>query len=302
VDGVRRWGPLLGWLGSLAAGIVLFTALGGGALEAPPLGQPSVWGDWAAARDPFVAAAAVLRLVVLALAWYLVAVTTVGLVARLTRAARLVRVADALSVPIVRHVLQGALGLTLAAGVVASSSGAVPATARAAPGPSETAAAAADDDTSRAGMLALDGPGSGEATVSMVGLDDPGAGGTARMVGLDERRDDATARMVGLGPPGASPDASGEDAPEVDPGPEADGASAAAEGEHEVEAGEHLWSIAEDHLAAHLDHDPSEAEVAVHWRRLVEVNRDRLANPDDPDLIFPGQHVVLPEVRPGDTP
>lgn len=279
---MRRWGPLLGWLGSLVAGIVLFTVVGSGPLEAPPLGQPSAWGDWAAARDPFVAVAAVLRLVVLALAWYLVAVTTVGLVARLTRAARLVRIADALSIPVVRHVLRGALGLTLAAGVVASSSGTVPASARAAPGPSPTA--------------------------------------TAVAVGPDERpgRDTEpsghdTERMVELGPPGASTRASDEDAPQdveargedgsktgPAPDPEADDAPVAAAGEHEVVAGEHLWSIAADHLAAHLDHDASEAEVAAHWRRLIEANRDRLANPDDPDLIFPGQRFVLPEVRPVD--
>jgi hypothetical protein len=298
VERVRSWLPLLGWLGSLVAGIVLFTTLGGGALEAPPLGQPSAWGEWAAARDPFVAVVAVLRLVVLALAWYLVAVTTVGLVARLTRAARLVRVADALSVPLVRQLLQGALGLTLAAGVVASSSGAVPASSGRADGASPVTATAvasseggadaagvsmvaldaADSDGAR--MAALDGAGPDDADgARMVALDDRP---TARMAGLDDR---STARMVGLGPPGATTDGAEEAAPEA--------------GEHEVVAGEHLWSIAADHLAAHLDRTPTEAEITPHWQRLVEDNRDRLANPDDPDLIFPGQRLVLPHLPDG---
>jgi hypothetical protein len=297
---VRGWLPLLGWLGSLAAGIVLFTALGGGALEAPPLGRPSAWGDWAAARDPFVAVVAVLRLVVLALAWYLVAVTTVGLVARLTRAARLVRIADALSVPLVRHLLQGALGLTLAAGVVASSSGAVPASgARADASAPVTATAVAlshDDGT---------GPHAGpDASVRMVAVDDPDGGrATARMVAVDDqdpaapnermvaREGASTARMVGLGPPGAGDDA--PDAPETADAPE-------AAAEHEVVAGEHLWSIATDHLAAHLDRAPTDAEVTEHWQQLIDDNRERLANPDDPDLIFPGQRLVLPDPPSGD--
>jgi hypothetical protein len=305
VERVRSWLPLLGWLGSLTAGIVLFTALGGGALEAPPLGQPSAWGDWAAARDPFVAVVAVLRLVVLALAWYLVAVTTVGLVARLTRAARLVRVADALSVPLVRQLLQGALGLTLAAGVVASSSGAVPAAAGRTDGAAvgtATAVASAEDrgpdaggvsmvaldaaDADGARMVALDARGAdGADGARMVALDDADAADTgdgARMVALDDR---TTARMVGLGPPGAGGAETEEVAPEV--------------GEHEVVAGEHLWSIAADHLAAHLDRAPTEAEITPHWQRLVEENRDRLANPDDPDLIFPGQRLVLPDLPDG---
>jgi hypothetical protein len=299
---VRGWLPLLGWLGSLAAGIVLFTALGGGALEAPPLGQPSAWGDWTAARDPFVAVVAVLRLVVLALAWYLVAVTTVGLVARLTRAARLVRVADALSVPLVRQLLQGALGLTLAAGVVASSSGAVPAAAGRAGGEahaSATAVATTEDRGPGAGgvtMVALDAAAADG--VRMVALGAPDAEG-ARMVALDEVEaaadgdgvrmealdDRSTARMVGIGPPGAATDEPGDGAPEV--------------GEHEVLAGEHLWSIAAGHLAAHLDRAPTEAEITPHWQRLVEGNRDRLVNPDDPDLIFPGQRLVLPDLPGG---
>jgi nucleoid-associated protein YgaU len=90
---------------------------------------------------------------------------------------------------------------------------------------------------------------------------------------------------VGLGPPGAGG---------------ADPAEAVSDaGEHEVVAGEHLWSIAADHLAGHLDRVPTEAEITPHWQRLVEENRDRLANPDDPDLIFPGQRLVLPDLPGG---
>jgi hypothetical protein len=292
VDRVRSWVPLLGWLGSLAAGIVLFTALGDGQLAAPALGDPSSWGDWAADRDPIVAAVAVLRLVVLALAWYLVGVTTIGLVARLTRAARLVRLADALSLPFVRQLLQGALGLTLAAGVVASASGAAPGAAGRGPDPAPATASAValpDDDAGDRGDGAVP-------TMVVVGADETGGdgprmvviaddGAPASMVAVDGP---ATARMVGLGPPGA--------AAAEDPAAVADPAPAPAAAEHEVAAGEHLWSIAADHLEGHLGRVPSDDEVVDHWQRLIELNRDRLANPDDPDLVFPGQRFVLPDL------
>ncbi|MEX0835535.1 MAG: hypothetical protein WD010_05560 [Nitriliruptor sp.] len=314
MDRFRGWLPLLGWLASLGAGIVLFTALGDGPLEAPPLGTPSAWSAWAAERDAVTATIAILRLVVLALSWYLVAVTTVGLLARLTRAARLVAVADALSVPLVRQLLQGAIGLTLAAGVVASSSGAVPAAASRSGGPSTVTATAvalereaegedggddltvprmvaltSEDDTvpadgAAARMVALDAddeatPAGGAAGARMIAVDGESepTPPTAAMVAVDG----TTARMVGLGPPGAA-------APAAD-----EGTTTGAE--HEVVAGEHLWSIAAEHLSAHLGRPAADDEVVPHWRRVIELNRDRLANPDDPDLIFPGQRLVLPD-------
>ena len=34
--------------------------------------------------------------------------------------------------------------------------------------------------------------------------------------------------------------------------------------------------------------------MAAYWRRLIEANRGRLVDPDDPDLVLPGQRFVLP--------
>jgi hypothetical protein len=60
---------------------------------------------------------------------------------------------------------------------------------------------------------------------------------------------------------------------------------------HVVEPGEHFWSIAEEVVAQRPDAD---LEVADYWRLLVEANRDRLVDRDNPDLIHPGQELVLP--------
>jgi hypothetical protein len=114
----RRVGLVL-WLGTLGAGLVLFHAVGAGPLAAPPL-DPDAWSAWVASRDAFVATAALLRLLVLALSWYLVGATTAGLVARAARSVRAVRVADAVTIPALRRLLDAGVGLSLATGLVVS--------------------------------------------------------------------------------------------------------------------------------------------------------------------------------------
>lgn len=61
-----------------------------------------------------------------------------------------------------------------------------------------------------------------------------------------------------------------------------------------VDAGESFWTIASDVLAEALGREPSDAEVDPYWRTLIEANRGRLVDGDDPDLIHPGQVFELP--------
>ena len=61
-----------------------------------------------------------------------------------------------------------------------------------------------------------------------------------------------------------------------------------------VAPGDHLWAIAERTVTERLGTTPTDAAIAVYWRRLIETNRDRLVAPSDPSLIHPGQRVVLP--------
>ncbi|HVM10174.1 MAG TPA: hypothetical protein VM345_17040 [Acidimicrobiales bacterium] len=74
-----------------------------------------------------------------------------------------------------------------------------------------------------------------------------------------------------------------------------DGAEPAAE-EWLVEPGDHLWAIAEATLADRWGREPTDREVDPYWRHLVEANRDRLVVANDPDLLIPGHHVVVPPV------
>lgn len=61
---------------------------------------------------------------------------------------------------------------------------------------------------------------------------------------------------------------------------------------HLVVAGEHLWQIAHDRLVA-AGRPHGRGQVAGYWQQVVATNRDRLAS-GDPDLIYPGEEVVLP--------
>jgi hypothetical protein len=61
-----------------------------------------------------------------------------------------------------------------------------------------------------------------------------------------------------------------------------------------VRPGDNLWSVAAATLAGSWGRTPSDAEVDRYWTALIAANRSRLANSDDPDLIFPGQVFQLP--------
>ena len=67
---------------------------------------------------------------------------------------------------------------------------------------------------------------------------------------------------------------------------------------HRVADGEHFWSIATEQLRTRLGRAPEDGEVVRYWMVLIDANRDRLADPADPDLIHPGLELLLPEVRP----
>jgi len=246
---MRRLAGLAGWIVLLAAVIAGFTLLGGGELATPPVTDPAAWPGWAAQRPPIVAVFAVLRLGVLAVAWYLLGVSLIGVAARLLALGRLVRVADVVTVPAVRHLLQAALGLGLAtASVTASTAGS---------GPPVAVAVAAEQQVALAGS----GP-----RLEMRALDDV-----------------ARYEVMAPLPPGLRGWAQ-EAAP--DPAP--------AVRTWEVRPGEHLWGIAEQVLAEGRDAPPSDDEVGDYWEVLVDANRGALADPDNPDLVYPGQVFTVP--------
>ncbi len=80
------------------------------------------------------------------------------------------------------------------------------------------------------------------------------------------------------------------DAVPADPGPVAD--------EWLIQPGDHLWRVAEETVGEQLGTTDASA-VAHYWHSLIETNRSRLADPHNPDLVYPGQRFVLPPVTGG---
>ncbi|MCH8991123.1 MAG: LysM peptidoglycan-binding domain-containing protein, partial [Acidobacteria bacterium] len=70
----------------------------------------------------------------------------------------------------------------------------------------------------------------------------------------------------------------------------------AATTEITVERGDHFWVIAERTLADTWRRPPTTTETVSYWRKVIDVNLDRLRPPHDPSLIYPGQVFQLPPV------
>lgn len=70
-----------------------------------------------------------------------------------------------------------------------------------------------------------------------------------------------------------------------------------------VRPGDHFWNIAERLLSNGLQRPVTDAEIEPYWRLLVEANRDRLLDPENPDLLFEGQRLGVPPLPvPPETP
>ena len=108
------------WLMALGIALFLLNRLGDGTLAAPPVTEPAAVGRWVEERGAAVAAFAVIRLLAVGAAWYLLAVTLLGVAVRLVGAAAAVSVTDAFTVPLVRHLLHSTLAAGLTVGSVSA--------------------------------------------------------------------------------------------------------------------------------------------------------------------------------------
>lgn len=353
----------VGLLAVVVAGLHL---LGHAALAPPVLTEPSTWATWATSRSPILVAMAVVRLVAIGLAWYLLAATLLQLAAGLTSSNFLATVVRLVTTSTSRHVTTAVLGVGVMATtpLVSPVGRTVPAVA--APGPTPTAtdgtapaSPAASPPTLRRATAdpprPLDpgphapGPGAGgraEGTpprlvrqepplldrleptpgaepepatpteAPSTGAPDPITPGTDSSVsppapttsppgtpvptapdqpgtGRSEDTDPGTNGVGNDVPEGLGDDQSPGD-PTSEPSPPHDDRSSTGDGTWTVVAGDHFWGVAEREVARRLGRTPDEEEVASWWRELVTINRDRLVDPGNPDLILPGQVMRYP--------
>jgi hypothetical protein len=270
----RLGGVLLGWA-TVAAVIVALHLLGRGALAAPR-SLPELVGR--AGDDGAVTVAmALLRLVALTVAYHLVATSVLAGLGRLARWPALLRLAEAATLPPLRGTVRRLVGLGLAVSVTLSppSSAAGGTPSRAAPvtalAPAGTATLRPLPSTPGAWPPAavVGGPAAGPATgsVAVQRLVAPDGTATLRRLPSDPALARSSAESVRAGP-------------------------ALPAGDHLVVPGDHLWALAAARVAELLGGVPSDEDVAPYWRAVVAAN----AHLADPDLIFPGEPVHLPEL------
>jgi LysM domain len=296
---IGRW-RLLAWTAALALGLRGLHALGAGPLGVP-LSSADDLSAWLDRTPPEVMAVAIVRLVAVAAGWYLAVCTLALTLTRPVGPSRAASAAARATPAIVRRLVVGAGGIGLTAGTVV---GALSST-MVAPAPLAARPAAASI------VRAMEDPGPPTATMTHGPRDMP----TAVMTRLPAE-DTPTAVMTRL-PAEDTPTAvmtrvPAEDAPPTTvttrlPGTDAPRASrspparatrdpSAAPPSWTVETGDSFWSIAAETLAE-AGETPTDGRVIGYWRRLVEANRGRLLDPDNPDLLVPGQELVLPDPR-----
>jgi nucleoid-associated protein YgaU len=250
-----RW-RLLAWTATLAIGLRALHALGAGTMSIPMTSGQEL-SAWLDRTPPEVMALALVRLVALAAGWYLSACT---LALALTRPFGRTRVTAAVAraTPgVLGRLVSGGGSLGLAAGTLL---GALPSLgvvpAPLAPMP---AAASASDP--------LQNPGPETATMTRGAQDAP----TAAMTRLPAEQP--------LARPAPTPDRS---------------TAAAFPSSWTVAAGDSFWLIAAQTVSP-AKGEPSDDEVLGYWRRLVEANTSLLLDPGNPDLLVPGQELLLPD-------
>ena len=270
--------------GVAAVGAVLLTVVGLVALGRHGLAGPTDWSAsglcaWADGRDPVVVAMGLVRLGALGVAAHVLAVGLLGLVGTIAHLPAVVHLADLISLPGLRGLTRRIAGLGLSAvsvlapatGPVRSASAPVLATRLAEPDPSTASITRIDRSGDRADTAST------STEVTMVRVD-PAPPTTSAPPAM-ERVDDTET---------AAPSA---------PDPTAAAATGPATPDHPrrtwtVRHGDHLWSIAHTTLAEAWDRPPTEAETDRYWRSVLQAN----ASLADPDLIFAGQVIRLPEV------
>jgi LysM domain len=267
-----RW-RLLAWTAALALELRGLHALGAGPLGVPlsSAGDLSAWLD---RTPPEVIAVAIVRLVALAAGWYLGLCTLALTLTRPVGRSRAASAAARATPAFVRRLVVGGGGLGLAAGTLV---GVLPST-MVAPAPLAPRPAAASV------VGATQDPKPPTATMTRGPRDIP----TAVMTRLPAE-DARTAVMTRL---------PAEDAPRASRSPPARATRdpTAASPSWTVEAGDSFWSIAAETLVE-AGEAPTDRRVIGYWRRVVEANRGRLLDPGNPDLLVPGQELVLPDPR-----
>lgn len=265
------------WCVALLGMLVVLHLLGGGDLAVPA--DPRGWHGHVDRVGPATTIAGVLRLVALALAWYLVIVTAFGAVGRSAGSQRAVVAADAVTPRFLRRLLGSAGSLALTGAGLA----AVAAPIAVGVDTAVSVSASPGSAGSTVGLIQVP-PLDAEPTADAepTGGADPADGVDAAVATSD---DPSTAEFAVLDLSGLGEALAAATAVALPP---------SVDETWEVSCGDHLWSIAEEVLSEATGSAIDDERVTDYWLTLIDANRDRLVAPDNPDLLLPGQVLMIP--------
>ena len=300
----------MAWM-TMAGITLLLHKLGRGALGPPPLSSISRLATWWRQRGPVLATFAAGREILWWMGCYLLALGALTTLASRRQWAGLLRGLSRCRLPGARTLVRASIGASALVASVLAQTGSSFASGHQDPGePGDTASPAAPPVLRYAGEAG--GTPQGHTGVGPVLRYAGEAGRTPRrstVVTTQVPRSPGRATPI---PGGRSPPATpvrpntqtpgGQPEGRDDPGVAAPLSGLA--GHWTVRPGDSLWSIAEATLAAAWGQPVEPPDLAHYWWRVVEANRRSLPVPSDPDLLFPGDQVVVPaplDARPGNS-
>jgi hypothetical protein len=232
-----------------------------------------LWG-WLGRADFVDAISAIARLVALALAYYLLISTVLYLVSVVVDSRAGVRLLRPLTLPLVRKLADRVVAGSIAVGVVAT-----PLIAAGPPPPSSLQSRSA---TVHSDYLPH--------TVHRI-TEDP-----VERHEASEAEDLGSRTAFSDRPTTPPPQPERESEPDAvranQPGSEVMGDVSVT-----VRIGDHLWALAEARVNGLLGRRAFDHEIAPYWRIVVDENRSSIRS-GDPDVIMPGERIMLPDPAP----
>jgi nucleoid-associated protein YgaU len=315
---VRRWVSIsLLW----SAGVVAHRALwlAGGHLDLPAGASLGDLDSWFRTVDPGEAPVVVAWTAGLAISAWLVGAIALQALAATSGGTCLRVVADLVSPRSLQRLGRSVAGLSLTAGLAAAAPSAVllastpgeppPASddSPAGPAASGTATMSRLDEVEASTVPTVVAPSTSSTPATPTSVTSAAGDGEPPVDGpptgpAGPSAADAAAEIAST--PSASPSApfgvaDGPPRPPAPPAVPVSGLPSAPSSEHLgsetviVEPGMSFWSIAAEALVD-AGRPSDDASVSRYWRRVIDANRSRLVAPDNPDLLLPGQVLVLP--------
>ncbi len=262
---ITRGAALLGLVAFEIGAIVLLHQLGSQRWMTIPWGDIPTWLEVASRED---VVAAVIRSIALVLSYWIAASTGLYTLARLSRVPRVVRAAAWATLPPIRRIIDRTIAVTVTTAALVS----------------PLAPAVASDG------VGVPAPPSTEPVIFQIS--ERGVPTPVNVPSMSPADSEPTVIVPpGVGDAGYTPAPAGRVGDVV-----------INESAYEVVSGDNLWSISCGHLRASFpDREFDAAAIAVYWRQVMEVNTPTLRS-GDPNLIFPGEQIVLPEVVLGERP